>query len=234
MLLMARYSILVALFAFLGGCTGSIMPAGDENQAPPEIPERPSCEDESCLPAQEPLVLRRLNRREYWHSVSDVFGDAAGSAETSDVRLPRDSRNLLGFDNEGSVLTLAEGDFDAYYEAAVAVADALEAAGQLPFPACQGDTEDELHACIRAELPGFLQRAMRREVSPNTVAQTAMLAEEDTYAAAARNVVLSTLISPYFLFHYETPDAVRAAGAIDSYEIADRLSYFGPPRRTKR
>lgn len=220
---MARLSVFAALVVFIGGCTGSIMPSGEDDPGPPDLPV---CEDESCLPAQAPVVLRRLNRREYWHSVSDLFGDAARSAEAS-TRLPPDGRNLLGFDNEGSVLNLAEGDFDAYYETAISVASALEAAGELPFATCQGSVGSELHACIRAALPAFLQRAMRREVSANTLAQTAMLAEEENaYPGAVRNVVLATLISPYFVFHYETPDAERSEGIIDSYEVADRLSYF--------
>ena len=140
--------------------------------------------------------------------------------------LPDDTRNARSFDTDGSALRLTITDADRYFEAADTIARFVVENGDAPLPMCEGLVQNALDACVEEYLPAFLTRAFRQPVDVNTVAQVRMLtASDESYEAVVQSVVLSTLISPYFLFHYKTPAAERDNG-VDAYELAGNLSYF--------
>ncbi len=93
-------------------------------------------------------------------------------------------------------------------------------------PRAAGQSDAEF---VRAMLERFLPRAFRRPVSPETV---------DEFQAAAGHscdealhlVLRSILVSPRFL--YRDLEPADAAGRLDAFDLATRLSYFltlGPP-----
>ena len=99
-------------------------------------------------------------------------------------------------------------------------------------PRAAGQTDAEF---IRAMLERFLPRAFRRPVAAETV--TGFLAIATDHLAAGRScdealhlVLRSVLVSPRFL--YRDLEPADAAGRLDAFDLATRLSYFltlGPP-----
>lgn len=197
-------------------CQGTIMDQPEDlgvGEGPGAVPFRPV--------APETPVVRRLNAREYRHTMRDLF-----DIDTTALQLPNDQGTGGTFDTDGSSLGLALGDFELYYEASDAIARFILGNGHAPVPMCEETEGEALHACVAENLAGFLERAFRQPADSNVIAQTLMLTESDTtYEEVTRSIVLSTLISPYFIFHYKTP-AVERANGVGVYEMADRLSYF--------
>ena len=176
----------------------------------------------SCNPAAvRASTLSRLNRREYLNTVTDLLA----LTEPLAIELPHDEPNIAGLDNDGAHLGVLPGDAEIYYEAATGIAARLDTDGARPLAACGGQTGAALHECAAAELPGFLARAFRGPVPASVPAAFLELAEPDTsYEELVDTVVVATLMSPHFIFHYKTP--VGDSDRIDGWELADRLAYL--------
>lgn len=179
---------------------------------------------------------RLLTRLQYDNTVRDLLGDA-----TSPARSFPAENILLGFGNNADAhrasLLLAEGHLSAAEEiAAAAVARGLDAL----LPCEAGDRSD---ACAARFVTDFGYRAYRRPLRAEESEPFVDLFQEASplwgFDKAIELVIQTFLQSPQFLYRPESmataslADAPAPAGAgmdrpvaLDSYQIASRLSYF--------
>ena len=86
--------------------------------------------------------------------------------------------------------------------------------------------------CVATFLPDFLLRAFRRPPTADEIDRYAELfaarvQEADPPAEALRLVIEAVLVSPHFLYRSEFGSAgPGTTGALESYEVASRLSYL--------
>ncbi|MFM7138580.1 MAG: DUF1587 domain-containing protein, partial [Planctomycetota bacterium] len=190
------------------------------------------------------VVLRRLNRVEYGHTVRDL----TGVEESLRDDLPADDSGY-GFDTIGEVLSLSPLLMEKYLELAARVGDRVnaEVAGRQgneypphlrrlfpggPQPGDPAARPEHLRRTVRR----LAERAFRRPVDEATVTRlavvaTAAMAEPGgSFEAGIAAAVTAVLASPRFLFRVEgdaAPHAPASTGVpIDEYAIASRLSYF--------
>jgi Protein of unknown function (DUF1592)/Protein of unknown function (DUF1588)/Protein of unknown function (DUF1587)/Protein of unknown function (DUF1595)/Protein of unknown function (DUF1585) len=177
--------------------------------------------------------IRRLTRWEYANTVSDLFKVAA-PAGLADL-LPADIR-ANGFSNDFAGQLVSLEHVTAYSGAADAVGAALakSAAWLTPFATCTATTQGTTAVCrdqiVRAlGLHLFRRPATDAEVMTfGGLFDAAVAAGMTTAPAAAVVVVRGMLQTPQFLYRLERQAAAAGAPAraLDSYEIATRLSYF--------
>jgi hypothetical protein len=207
------------------GCYVGLDGVADETTAssggedPPEPAESEGGELGDCDPtAVGSSTLRRLNRREYRNTVRDLLG----LAQLPELALPWDNLNSDGFDNDGATLTLDLGAAAQYYDAA----EAIVGAGATPLRECADLSGDALSACVDAGLHAWLRTAFRHPPSDEAVGGLrVLLAGQETYDEMRETIIVFTLTSPHFLFHYKST-AAREDGVVDGYEVADRLAYL--------
>ncbi|MGC6416852.1 MAG: DUF1592 domain-containing protein [Bradymonadia bacterium] len=222
-----------ALVGLLIGCEESpapFMPVSFDRtgvQSPPVVDVVPKrCLDPSALTPGKTLP-RRLSNDEYSNTVVDLLGvDAFG-----DVTFPPEER-ALGFNNNARALQATPLHAERYMYAAEAAADLV--IEQLDdFLACYSGEPDD--ACVERFLTDMGSRAWRRPLTPVEVdalmalyrAQTAD--GDGTPDAGVRTAVTALLQSPSFLYRIEVGvpvDGEMDLFALDSYEVASRLSYF--------
>lgn len=162
------------------------------------------------------LGLRRLDTLEYINTVRDLmFVDASA------MSLPQASL-VVGLSNNQHVQQVSRGDLDSYFSAADSVATQALPLMQLP-QGCAPDTFTE--TCFDAWAPAFLERALRTgqpDAAPYRALFTSVKAEEGA-RVALHAVLQAVLVTPSFLYRFETPDA---DGHLDDWAIASRLSYL--------
>ena len=162
------------------------------------------------------LGLRRLDSVEYVNTVRDLL-----FVEASSLSLPKASL-VLGLSNNQHVQHVSRGDLDSYMAAGDVAATQALSFVQLPV-GCSMSTFSE--ACFDRWAPSFLERAMRHgdiDVAPFRRLFLSVEAEEGG-REALRAVLQAVLISPSFLYRFETNDE---NGHLDDYAIATRLSYL--------
>lgn len=97
------------------------------------------------------------------------------------------------------------------------------------FDICEADDNDA--SCIQPWLSDWGQKLYRRPLTPEQleayVAQFRSARQALTPAEAARNALVSMMLSPYFVLRIELGNA---AGRLDAFEIAARLSRFATRR----
>ena len=177
---------------------------------------------------------RRLTHREYSNTVRDLFGIDIDVVE----RFPTDLTATSGFDNSANSLFIQPLLMERYVGIAEYVVNAAlpdqrttaehEAAHKRIFGGANGN--DEL--AIRRVLEPFLRRAYRRSPAQSELdrftRQVAKAREEGGgFEAAVKATLQSILITPSFLlrteeYHSEETDPY----AVDSWDLASRLSYF--------
>jgi uncharacterized protein DUF1592/uncharacterized protein DUF1588/uncharacterized protein DUF1595/uncharacterized protein DUF1585/uncharacterized protein DUF1587 len=199
--------------AVLAGCDGAI---GDPGGIPGD---GLACDD--GIPSVGSVPLRRLTHREYARTVRDLLG-YEGAAPAS---LPSDN-SATGYSNQSSGITATLAD--AYMRAAESITAAIDVAGLSPCdPTSTGEDE-----CARQLIAGLGKRAYRR---PLTTEQSDRLfavfsAGRDGwgYDKGVELVVQALLQSPSFLYRVELGGTAAGAHvvALDSWEMATRLSYF--------
>jgi hypothetical protein len=174
------------------------------------------------------VVVRRLNRAEYNHTVADLLGTKLAPADS----FPGDDLGAE-FDTVGSALSLSPNYVAAYEEAAHAlVADlfAADAARRERVLTCDVATAGD--ACAQTILSAFARRAWRRELTaeegqglmlPVASARTLGASPVEGLKAALAGV----LLSPFFLFKLELDPEPTSGGVrrLNSHELATRLSY---------
>jgi len=199
------------------------MPPPDEPQ-PTDAERRELAATLSLLAPARPgdriATVRRLTRRQYEHTVRDLFGI---SWQANDL-LPEDSA-AYGFDGQGDVQNMSPLLFEKYHDAAGEVATAVlndEVARTFVFAA---DTE-----ALASTLPQLLSRAFRRPVSSEEV--TERLADCATLRAAGLSepqihhaLLRSVLVSPCFLLRAEF-GREAAETQLSAHELAVRLAYM--------
>lgn len=171
-------------------------------------------------PGARIATLRRLTRRQYEHTVRDLFGIEWRSRDL----LPGDA-SAHGCAGIGDVQNVSPLAFEKYLDAADAVATAVLDA---PAAAAAALGADELQ--LACALSALLRRAFRRPVDDEEIAE--WLADYDALRARgadvadARHALLrAILVAPSFLFRAEVgqPDA---PWRLSAHELAVRLSYL--------
>lgn len=230
-----------------------------DQQMPPEDAKQPSEEERSLmirfveatlaeLPCEEAIdpgrpVLRRLNRTEYDHAVEDLTGLTLRLGQT----FPPEPE-AYGFDNIGDALTLSPMQVEQYHDAAKAIVSAVreskgsgsESAYDRVYFVQPDDATTEAEAAEQI-VTRFATSAFRRPVEPQLVDQlmNAYRQARDQgvdHETAVGYLLTGVLVSPRFLMLVEA-DQPEAEGPyeIDSFELANRLSFFlwsRPPDET--
>jgi hypothetical protein len=246
-------SLAWGLAATLGlGCVGSVGgtrggrsddPGGDPNRpggsGDPAAPGGPGGNGETHpAPATPPgpgvpgpAVFRRLTRAEYNNTVRDLLGDATAPANG----FPTDSlAGQSGYTRGGAVSGV---DADRIFEATeklAAAAVSTRLGTLLPCgqpPAADADQEK----CADEFIKRFGKRAYRRALtSPEITALLGLYQQQraevkSDFPSAIRVVLSAMLLSPNFLYRWETvPETIVRDGAFlrfNGYELASRLSY---------
>ena len=172
--------------------------------------------------------IHRLNNTEYNNTVRDLLGVASTPAENF---LAEEG---LNFDNTATALGMAPTQYEAYFNAASALASevlgspALLARIMTCTPAAPSD------ACATQIVQNFGLRAFRRPLDATEVARA--LAVFDAELGRSGNVneavgltVRAMLASAAFLYRTELDPnpASLEPHALSAYELASRLSYLG-------
>jgi hypothetical protein len=233
------------------GCVGSVSnPRGSRGDDPsnPSDPSHPGGKGEPGGPTGPgvgtpapatppgpgvpgPAVFRRLTRAEYNNTVRDLLGDTTSPADG----FPNDSLSgQSGYTRGGAVSGV---DADRIFEATDKLATAAVATrlGTL-LPCGQAPSaEADQEKCANDFITRFGKRAYRRALTSGEA--TALLGLYKTQRAEVKNdfpgairVVLSAmLLSPNFLYRWETvTENIVHDGAFlrfNGYELASRLSY---------
>lgn len=188
----------------------------------------------AAAPASDPVPveLARLTRLQFSNTVRDLFAPIV----VPDVDAPQDP-TVDAFDNNTAAQTPSPAHIEAYHAAAQTVATAAMADPEALL-GCAPTTPADEDACVRAFVQSFGLRAFRGPVSADeeegllTLFHTQRDADA-TFVEASTLVVQAMLEMPRFLYRVEIgsplDDAEHPEGttvALDSYEVASRLSYF--------
>jgi hypothetical protein len=221
----------------VAGTAGSTGGPGTAGSGP--VPTTPAlfgtCPSGGGEPGVSPLV--KLSTIQYRNTVRDLLNASGLSAVATEVApmlaaIPEDS--TVAF--RGLDARISTDHIQGYFNVATAVADAAtKTSSRLTSLAgsCAG-TSPLAASCLDAVLASVGKRALRRPLSADEIAEMKDVAMGTSPAPAnateaIRNVTVMLLMSPRFVNHLElggTPSSGNAnLLALDSYEIASRLSY---------
>jgi hypothetical protein len=220
-------------------------PAPDDRSRMMAFVERDAFGIDPNRPDPGHVVLRRLNRSEYGHTIRDLTGldfDAADELPTDD--------SGYGFDTIGEVLSMSPLLVEKYLGLATWIGEAVadDAVPQdgrypeqvrrvFPFGPAPAD-ESARRGHLRDSIARLAERAFRRPVDEATldrlaaVAQAAIDGPGGTFEQGMAAAVTALVASPRFLFRIEEPASagVAAPGSsavpLDDFSLASRLSYF--------
>ena len=216
-----------------------------EGDMPPEKARQPSAAERAQLAGAIDLALnsggcgedrdpgrpalRRLNRSEYDHALSDLLGIDVTAAET----FAADGQGY-GFDTTAEALTLSPVQVEQYYDAAGKALDALARQPKALYQICfaragKGMTERD---AARAIIARFAFRAYRHPVEAAHLERLMTVYDLASsrgrgFIPAVRAMLAAVLISPRFLIRLEDVDP-KAVGPyrVSAYDLASRLSFF--------
>lgn len=226
----------LACAAVLGGCySGSGGAASDEDgdgsgsadddgddDAGDDAPGTHA--DEMPAPSHR---VARLTHEQWENTVTDLFHLDASTMLAQEFRPDAGVSGYL-FDNATSNLSVDAALWSGY-EAAAAQVAAMVANDPAIVAAIAGGTDPE--AFVRT----FGRRAFRRPLADDEVARYVALFDtaaeaygvEPSFEVGVRLVVETILQSPHFLYRIEhSATVVGDVIALDSHEVASRLSYF--------
>jgi len=236
-----------------------MMPPAEEPQPTAEVRrqliafvERDVFRLDPARPDPGHVVLRRLNRSEYAHTIRDLTGL---DVDVSD-ELPSDDTGY-GFDTIGDVLSMSPLLVEKYLALASSVAEAVvneavpergpsgdahryPSAVRRVFALGPPPTDAEAQpAHLRDTIARLAERAFRGRSDDAitdrlvTVARTAMQQPDGSYERGVAAALTAMLSSPRFLFHIEAdgradPPAGQEPSAVplDDIALASRLSSF--------
>jgi Protein of unknown function (DUF1592)/Protein of unknown function (DUF1588)/Protein of unknown function (DUF1595)/Protein of unknown function (DUF1585)/Protein of unknown function (DUF1587) len=180
-----------------------------------------------------PVVpLRRLTRQEYASSVRDLLGMT--NVSTDDI--PADEN--VGPFSSNTVTSLTDLGTQQYLDSAETLSTAAVAtpAALTALVGCDrtSPTTATDATCASSFIDHFGARAFRRPLAADEKARYVSLftnaaGTTATFSDGIRLVVEAFLQSPNFLYHVEadqTPQPAGALVALDSYQLAARLSFF--------
>jgi len=231
---------------------GGLMP-------PATVKNRPSDEERKRLvawikndmltiggkPDPGPMIVHRLNNREYANSIRELLYLPPDYDPTADF--PADERGD-GFDNNSDTLTISPVLIEHYLAAAEkavsrAFAPQKDAKDQtLSVSSRLNDPSKDFkadfanrQAKIRINIEAFLPRAWRRPVTKEEVdgvmkfAALSFANDGESQDKATGLTIRAALMSPNFLFRLEQdphPDGTGKVYPLTEFQLASRLSYF--------
>ncbi len=236
----------VALACSLAACSGEVPsddgvpspgdPAGGAPGEPAEPDPPPRANAECGTPIAGRATARLLTRLQYDNTIRDLLGD-----DTSPGGSFPEEATFLGFGNNADVHRASLLLSEQHASAARSVAAAAVAGGLSELLPC----EEQSSACMQQFVSEFGYRAFRRPLLPGESEPLMDLFEaangEWGFEKAVELVLQAILQSPQVLYRTESLasaspiGATPAAGgvappsdavALDSYQIASRLSYF--------
>jgi len=238
-----------AWMAVLRNLRAETMPPADEPRPTPEARRRmigfvgrDAFGIDPSRPDPGHVVLRRLNRSEYGHTIRDLTGldlEPAGELPTDD--------SGYGFDTIGEVLSMSPLLVEKYLAVATRIGEAvgdeaIAADGRYPEQvrrvfALGPEPADAAgrHDHLRETIARLGERAYRRPLDHATrdrlvaVASTAIAAPAGTFERGVAAALTAMLASPRFLFRVEEPASGPDDGdavPLDDFSLASRLSYL--------
>lgn len=186
---------------------------------PQKEPSPEECEAEKPLVA--PSLVRRLTRAEYDQTLRDLLGE---ERRLADSFTPENRNN--GFDNQAASQNVQRDDILLWEAAAKDAASRAVRANVLECDAAA----DDANACFERAIPRLAARLFRHSLDDAQAARYLDLFKERRTAGASSSraaelCVTAMLLSPHFLYLLE-PALDGRTRALDSYEIATRLSYL--------
>ena len=178
------------------------------------------------------MPLRRLTRQEYGNAARDLLGGATVALDD----IPADEN--VGPFASNTVTSLTDLGTEQYLESAEGLAAAAVAtpAALSALVGCDrsAPTAASDGTCASQFIDRFGARAFRRPLAADEKARyvglyATTIAGGAAFADGIRLVVEALLQSPNFLYHLEldaTPPAAGTLVALDSYQLAARLSFF--------
>jgi mono/diheme cytochrome c family protein len=238
-----------AWLAVLENLRAETMPPADEPRPTPEarqrmirFVERDAFAIDPSRPDPGHVVLRRLNRSEYGHTIRDLTGLDLDPAN----ELPTDDSGY-GFDTIGEVLTMSPLLVEKVLAVATRIGEtvadeAVATEGRYPeqvrrvFPLGPEPADTARRAeHLRDTIARLGTRAFRRPLDAATcerllaIAAAAVDAPGGTFERGVAAALTAMLAAPRFLFRVEQPGAGpidRGAVPLDDYSLATRLSYL--------
>ena len=175
-----------------------------------------------------PYPIRRLNRDEYSATIRDLLNVQVSAGHA----LPSDGAGGEGFDNAAETLFISPIHAEKYLDAA---REALNYAFKEPksralfLIAKPEDSTPEDAA--RKILDRFVMRAFRKPLKEGVNERYLSLFRAaqkrgENFEASLTLAMEAVLLSPEFLFRYESPNPAGDSRLADDYAMASRLSYF--------
>lgn len=196
-------------------------------------------------PDPGPVIVHRLNNREYANTIREVLYLPAEYNAAADF--PADERGD-GFDNNSDTLIISPTLIERYLESAEKSVNAAFAPRTIvrdtnvntgnPLRAASRDVKGDFgnwQALVRLDIEAFLPRAWRRPVTKQEVDEVMKFAaisfanDGESQNKAAGLAMRAAIMSPNFLFRLEqNPDPASKAAvfALSEHQLASRLSYF--------
>lgn len=196
-------------------------------------------------PDPGPVIVHRLNNREYANSIRELLYLPAGYDAAADF--PADERGD-GFDNNSDTLIISPTLIERYLASAE---KAVVTAIRPIVPARDGkpavlsrlnepskDFREDFanrQGKVRLNIEAFLPRAWRRPVTRQDVdevmkfAALAFAHDGESFDKATGLAMRAAILSPNFLFRMEQnpdPSSKASVFALTEHQIASRLSYF--------
>lgn len=207
---------------------GCASPSETDREPRPTNPPEPGCSDFHAPVA----TARLLSRREYAHTIQDLFALPEADAEELTAEFPREAR-VEGFDNNAISHNATPLLVERHAATAAALADRLRVSGIESLSPCTEATP----ACAAQVIEELGRRAFRRPLTTDeSLAYTKLYTTVATPMGHLDGVtafVEALLLSPQFLYRVESPLTEPTAEPSDKnmvplgpYELATRLSYF--------
>lgn len=220
-----------AFVALLIGCQGTIEDLADPSMPGGDIP--PIDLTAACDPSVAPEAdLLRIDRQSYQAALRSLFGDANIAAVASSVEgVPNTQSGQYGSEVEVPSFDAVNSYVDVASSLAFYVTGDLSRLN--PVSECMSALGDPLsasdEACISDFIDEFGLRLTRRPLSDEDHARFAeayAIGAEHDVASGVATLLMSMLLDPRFLYHFEIDGEEREPGVITltSYEIAARLA----------
>ena len=182
-----------------------------------------------CHPDQHPAApLSLLTRAQYDATISDLLGDNSQPAST----FPPENE-VSGFNNNTEVHITNPLLVEQFMNAAEGISHRAVAAKLDTLAPCADTSTEQRASCGVSFINNFGKRAFRRPLtSDEAVAFKTLfngLNATRGYSMAVELTMQAILQSPQFLYRMDSlrpPTFETGAVALDSYQIASRLSYF--------
>ena len=179
------------------------------------------------------VVARKLNQAEYDNTIRDLFGFEDDYSPSTEYNFAQDGFRS-GFNNNAEGLTVAPLDVENYLNAAKGIVDKSlsDERTAANIMICTPNDVGMPEACLQEILESILPRIYRRSVN-NLDFTTLLTTASDVYLLGGsfteqvKAMLINALLMPDFLYRTETPpEGSEEVRDLNSYEVANRLSYF--------